>query len=190
MLRQQSFLVVVGKVDSPELRLGPPRGSDIPPACHSLPLGFESIFHQYPYQEKSTIHRMVFFSWWGKVDSNHRRHCQQIYSLSPLATREFPHIQLPTFRWSWWTDSNPRPADYKSAALPAELHQRLRSARQPAYNSKCSLFCQLIFLLFVKNSQEAVTQRVCHLQSLSGYAMIKRIKRESAELCVCVKRNR
>ena len=30
-------------------------------------------------------------------------------------------------RWSWWTDSNPRPADYKSAALPAELHQRFTS---------------------------------------------------------------
>ena len=28
------------------------------------------------------------------------------------------------FNWSWWTDSNPRPADYKSAALPTELHQR------------------------------------------------------------------
>ena len=26
-------------------------------------------------------------------------------------------------RWSWWTDLNPRPADYKSAALPTELHQ-------------------------------------------------------------------
>ena len=26
------------------------------------------------------------------VDSNHRRHSQQIYSLSPLATREIPHI--------------------------------------------------------------------------------------------------
>ena len=26
------------------------------------------------------------------VDSNHRRRCQQIYSLSPLATREIPHI--------------------------------------------------------------------------------------------------
>ena len=64
------------------------------------------------------------FFWWGKVDSNHRRHCQQIYSLSPLATREFPHIKLRCqTRWSWWTDSNPRPADYKSAALPAELHQ-------------------------------------------------------------------
>lgn len=25
--------------------------------------------------------------------------------------------------WSWRTDLNPRPADYKSAALPTELHQ-------------------------------------------------------------------
>ena len=32
-------------------------------------------------------------TWWGMVDSNHRRHCQQIYSLSPLATREIPHMQ-------------------------------------------------------------------------------------------------
>ena len=31
--------------------------------------------------------------WWGMVDSNHRRRCQQIYSLSPLATREIPHIK-------------------------------------------------------------------------------------------------
>lgn len=30
--------------------------------------------------------------------------------------------------WSWWTDSNPRPADYKSAALPTELHQHLNNA--------------------------------------------------------------
>ena len=32
--------------------------------------------------------------WWGMVDSNHRRRCQQIYSLSPLATREIPHMKL------------------------------------------------------------------------------------------------
>ena len=32
-----------------------------------------------------------------------------------------PDIKI---KWSWWTDSNPRPADYKSAALPTELHQR------------------------------------------------------------------
>ena len=31
------------------------------------------------------------------VDSNHRRRCQQIYSLSPLATREIPHIRFGVF---------------------------------------------------------------------------------------------
>ena len=32
--------------------------------------------------------------WWGMVDSNHRRHSQQIYSLSPLAAREISHIKM------------------------------------------------------------------------------------------------
>ena len=36
--------------------------------------------------------------WWGKVDSNHRSDKQQIYSLSPLATREFPHIHITSSR--------------------------------------------------------------------------------------------
>ena len=30
--------------------------------------------------------------WWGRTDSNHRSDTQQIYSLSPLATRELPQI--------------------------------------------------------------------------------------------------
>ena len=64
--------------------------------------------------------------WWGGVDSDHRSETQQIYSLPPLATRERSHdIKLLRKNWSWWTDSNPRPADYKSAALPTELHQRV-----------------------------------------------------------------
>ena len=63
--------------------------------------------------------------WWRRVDSNHRSESQQIYSLPPLATRELLRMKL----WSWWTDSNPRPADYKSAALPAELHQQFPTAR-------------------------------------------------------------
>ena len=33
-------------------------------------------------------------TWWGRTDSNHRSDTQQIYSLSPLATRELPHICL------------------------------------------------------------------------------------------------
>ena len=50
--------------------------------------------------------------WWGRTDSNHRSETQQIYSLPPLATRELPHI------WSFMSESNQQPADYKSAALP------------------------------------------------------------------------
>lgn len=43
-----------------------------------------------------------------------------------LTFHESPYlIELLVKKWSWWTDSNPRPADYKSAALPAELHQRV-----------------------------------------------------------------
>ena len=58
-------------------------------------------------------HRIAMsFLWWEEVDSNHRRRCQQIYSLLPLATRESSHA------WSWWSESNQQPADYKSAALP------------------------------------------------------------------------
>ena len=42
--------------------------------------------------------------------------------------------------WSWWTDLNPRPADYKSAALPTELHQRFR-----CFNKRfCFVFVSLV----------------------------------------------
>ena len=78
------------------------------PGMSFTPAPFESTTVFTP--NKRDIRMDVSFIWWGKVDSNHRRHCQQIYSLSHLATLEFPRIQL---RWSWWTDSNPRPADYK-----------------------------------------------------------------------------
>ena len=37
--------------------------------------------------------------------------------------------------WSWWTDSNPWPADYKSAALPTELHQHFLS-----FLTTCTLY--------------------------------------------------
>ena len=56
---------------------------------------------------------------------------QQIYSLPHLTALELSHIRFSLRlekNWSWWTDSNPRPADYKSAALPAELHQHLPDA--------------------------------------------------------------
>ena len=52
-------------------------------------------------------------------------------STADLQSAPFGHSgtypYLFTKKWSWWTDSNPRPADYKSAALPTELHQRLNA---------------------------------------------------------------
>src|SRR5262249_5708034 len=50
---------------------------------------------------------------------------RQIYSLIPLAARE----PLPRYcsNHSRWSESNRRPTDYKSVALPTELHrQRLK----------------------------------------------------------------
>jgi hypothetical protein len=38
--------------------------------------------------------------------------------------KAFPFPKKPLKSWSWRWDSNPRPADYKSAALPTELHQQ------------------------------------------------------------------
>ena len=50
---------------------------------------------------------------------------EQIYSLSPLTTR--PSAQdIVSRRW----DSNPRPADYKSAALPTELFRLINISTQ------------------------------------------------------------
>ena len=31
---------------------------------------------------------------------------------------------LTHIKWCWWRDSNSQPTDYKSVALPIELHQR------------------------------------------------------------------
>ena len=67
--------------------------------------------------------------WWEGVDSNHRSRRRQIYSLMHLATLQPARIKfLPrprswTGKWSWRLESNPQPADYKSAALPVELRQ-------------------------------------------------------------------
>ena len=70
-------------------------GCDMPPACRQEP-PFESTIINTHTKVKDPSFRMSLLPWWGMVDSNHRRRCQQIYSLSPLATREIPHIQFVT----------------------------------------------------------------------------------------------
>ena len=49
----------------------------------------------YLYTKQNSRYRKVSaVLWWGRTDSNHRSETQQIYSLSPLATRELPHIRF------------------------------------------------------------------------------------------------
>ena len=68
------------------------------------------------------------------------------FTVCPL----WPLGNTPTKKWSWWTDLNPRPADYKSAALPTELHQLIlfNFLRYPLalnYNSTQNIKCQHFF---------------------------------------------
>ena len=48
------------------------------------------------------------------------------HDATDLQSAPFGHSGILPY-WSWWTDLNPRPADYKSAALPTELHQHVHS---------------------------------------------------------------
>lgn len=64
-----------------------------------------------------------------------------VCSLWPLGKPSIFSYQLD---WSWWTDLNPRPADYKSAALPTELRQH---ASDGIYYTHLTYFCQGLFSL-------------------------------------------
>src|SRR5262245_23477306 len=54
--------------------------------------------------------------------------------LSVCGSAMFLELQPTYCRWSWRRDLNPRPADYKSAALPTEL-------RQPEQKANFSTSC-------------------------------------------------
>ena len=58
------------------------------PGCSNPPAYLRKI----KTKNKSDTHYQVSLCWWELVDSNHRSIKQQIYSLSPLATRESSHI--------------------------------------------------------------------------------------------------
>ena len=90
---------------------------------------------------------------WRVMDSNHRRHSRQIYSLLPLATRatlrnvqfcqvgaRYPRAVTckgdrvlrsgsTRFRQSWRGDLNPEPPVYKTGALPLSYASPSQTAR-------------------------------------------------------------
>ncbi len=83
---------------------------------------------------------LFFIIWWRGEDLNLRRHPP-----ADLQSAPFGHLGTPPVsEWSWRWDSNPQPADYKSAALPIELRQRRKktylvlkqNARQKIHEKK------------------------------------------------------
>ena len=94
--------------------------------CSTLPAKFGKSLFNFTSKEL-----------WAVVDSNHRSLRRQIYSLFHLAALE-------TAQKSRRRESNPRPADYKSAALPTEL-LRLIFIKE-LFNALALLYNPLSFL--------------------------------------------
>ena len=79
--------------------------------------------HQALICSSDSIFESLFY-WWGEKDSNLRtpkRTDLQSGAVGHLATSPYLLKILLLKNASRRRDSNPRPADYKSAALPAEL---------------------------------------------------------------------
>ena len=96
--------------------------------------GFEST--NLPLPIKTHQLRWWVFCWWGKVDSNHRSYKQQIYSLSPLATREFPHMKFASrtglgYHIIFWKNVKKKIQKYeKTSGLGPEVYQTAKKASQ------------------------------------------------------------
>ena len=50
-------------------------------------------------------------------------------------------------QWSWREELNPQPADYKSAALPIELHQHKNGASERNRTTDTGIFSPLLYQL-------------------------------------------
>lgn len=75
--------------------------------------------------------------WWRGEDLNLRRRTP-----TDLQSVPFGHSGTPPL-WSWRWDSNPQPADYKSAALPVELRQLLKRQQTSSQSRVCQVFFSL-----------------------------------------------
>ena len=92
----------------------------MPPACC-----IEFFKSAYNDKKSNTKWCWIFCGGGGRIRTIEAKRSR--FTVCPL----WPLGNSPIFNLSekWWsrqTDSNPRPADYKSAALPTELYRRLK----------------------------------------------------------------
>ncbi len=105
-------------------------------------LAFESTLSHFSKKDDTFRYRLNSYGGRGWIRTTEVT--DNRFTVCPL----WPLGNSPTL-WSWWTDSNPRPADYKSAALPTELHQHFFVL---SYNIISSNFCQQFFIEIIKIS--------------------------------------
>ena len=72
-----------------------------PGMSHRPPDGGNFVVRIRPQIQNTQHQTMLGILWWGRTDSNHRSETQQIYSLSPLATRELPRMKLDALEPVW-----------------------------------------------------------------------------------------
>ena len=85
-----------------------------PVTCEATALPTELYPHMLKRRKINNFRRFGGRGWIRTIEARRNR-----FTVCPL----WPLGNSPI--WSWWWDSNPRPADYKSAALPIELHQHI-----------------------------------------------------------------
>ena len=91
---------------------------------------------------------------WAVVDSNHRRRSQRIYSPPHLATLVTALLNKELFL-SRKLESNQRPTDYKSVALPTELFRLVISKNN--FIDLSRLYRDLDFLYFLSSIWKSTT---------------------------------
>ena len=81
----------------------------------------------FVYRRKTAEYKMEE---WRKTCNNTKRNMQATAAWTPRVLWKHRKIKISattvTEIWSWWPDSNRRPTDYESVALPAELHQHMK----------------------------------------------------------------
>ena len=72
-------------------------------------------------------HMMIFIQKWKLVEGDGFEPSKA--QLTDLQSAPFGHSGIPPQYWSWWSESNQQPADYKSAALPLSHTSTLHNLR-------------------------------------------------------------
>jgi hypothetical protein len=107
------------------------RGCPTLAASLSLRLGWEAISptHQFPHRQSAFAHAATSGESPEVLEpapevGSPREQARRLKKRPPvnLLPLRFPSFR-PRIAWSWRRDLNPRPSDYKSDALPAELRQ-------------------------------------------------------------------